>query len=385
MRKIFKRVMAGAMTTVMVASLFVGVSVMSTTIKAEETDVSSAMTPWVVYSAGQITRSVDPDGWPVRYYKSFTTSAGETKSDWDANFPNQQYVDGGEETWTTTKVANGFTANIANTGWDGQYEGKICVADNPYMLKATMPSIKLKEGYFYGVTMDLSWTDGPTDKGEYNAPEKNIQVLVNDANTNNLDSQKLTIKSGSSVHFETQTREDGKSKVATYGTDSLEIVIAMGAFLYSGDHGQTTEKVAAAGTLKVENLKIVELGKDDSYIAPPPPATTAPTTPDKPGVTTPTTPDKPGVTTQTPVSTKKLAKVKKLKAVSKKKGTVKITWQKVKNAKTYQVKVGKKTYNTKKAKLTVKKVKKGKVVVKVRAKAAGFKTSAWATKKVKVK
>ena len=89
--------------------------------------------------------------------------------------------------------------------------------------------------------------------------------------------------------------------------------------------------------------------------------------------------------TKAPATVKKLAKVKKLKAVSKKKGVVKITWKKVKNAKKYQVKVGKKTYNTKKVKLTVKKVKKGKVVVKVRAKAAGYKTSAWATKKVKVK
>lgn len=379
MRKIFKKVMAGAMTTVMVASLFVGVSVTSSTVKAEEADVSSAMTPWVVYSAGQITRSVDPDGWPVRYYSSFTTTAGETKSDWDANFPNKQYVDGGEETWTTTKVANGFTANIANTGWDGQYEGSTLTGDNPYMLKATMPSIKLKEGYFYKISMDLAWTN------KKDAPEKNVQVLVNDSFTNNLDSQRVTIKSGSSVHFETQMRDDGKSKVATYGTDTLEIVLAMGAFLHSYNNSLTTENVAAEGTLKVENLKIIELGKDEGYIPAPPPATTEPSTPDKPGVTTPTNPDKPGVTTPTKVTAKKLAKVKKLKAVSKKKGTVKITWKKVKNAKKYQVKVGKKTYNTKKVKLTVKKVKKGKVVVKVRAKAAGYKTSAWATKKVKVK
>ena len=381
MRKIFKKVMAGAMTTVMVASLFVGVSVTSSTVKAAETDVSSAMTPWVVYSAGQITRSVDPDGWPERYYSSFTTTAGETKSDWNANFPNKQYVDGGEETWTTTKVANGFTANIANSGWDGQYEGSTLVGDNPYMLKATMPSIKLKEGYFYKISMDLGWTN------QKEAPEKNVQVLVNDANTNNLDSQRVTIKSGSTVHFETQMRDDGNSKVATYGTDTLEIVLAMGAFLHSYNNSLTTENVAAQGTLKVENLKIVELGKDPDYVAPP--TQDQPTNPGgnvttKPNGNNPTV--KPTVKPTTPVvAAKKLAKVKKLKAVSKKKGTVKITWKKVKNAKKYQVKVGKKTYNTKKVKLTVKKVKKGKVVVKVRAKAAGYKTSAWATKKVKVK
>lgn len=390
MKKIFNKVMAGAMTAVMVASLFVGVSIASSTVKADSTDVSSAITPWVVYSAGQIGRSTDPDGWPVRYYNNFTTTAGESKSNWDANFKNQQYVDSGEETWNTTKPANGFTANIAGTGWDGEWEGKNLIGDNPYMLRATMPSIKLKEGHFYSISMDLSWTDAANDKGEYNAPEKNVQVLVNDGNTNNLDSQKLTITSGSSVHYTTQKYDNGNSMVATYGTDSIEVVIAMGCFNYSFSQGLTTEKVAATGTLKVENLTIVDEGADPNYVAPPDkpsvPSTQNPTgnnnNPTGGQNVTPTTPSTPAPV----VTSKKLAKVKKLKAKNTKKGTVKITWKKVAKAKTYQVKVGKKTYTAKKASLVVKKLKKGKkYTVKVRAKAAGYKAGAWATVKVKIK
>ena len=157
MRKVFKKMMAGAMTVAMATTLLVGANFKPATVKAEATDVTNdVITPWVVYSAGQITRSNDPDGWPERYYSSFTTSAGETKTDWNANFPNQQYVDGGEETWQTTKTATGFTADIANTGWDGEYEPgkKDAVGDNPYMLNAKMQQVKLKEGHYYTISMD---------------------------------------------------------------------------------------------------------------------------------------------------------------------------------------------------------------------------------------
>lgn len=383
MRKIFNKVAAGAMTAVMVASMAVGVSFATAPVKAEGTDVSSAITPWVVYSAGQIYRSVDRDGWPERYYNAFTTTAGETKTDWNAKFLNQQYVDSGEETWHTTKKADGFTANIANTGWDGNYdEAGNLLGDNPYMLRADMPSIQLEEGHFYSISMNLKWTNAK------NAPEKNVQISVNDGNTNNLDSQKVTITSGQTVKYETQRYEDGTSKVATYATDKLEIVIAMGAFLDSYNKGITTENVAAKGVLEVTDLRITDEGLDPNYEAPPEKATTPEVTTKAPEATTKAS----EVTTKAPESTtkatvKKLAKVKKVKAKNNKKKALTITWKKVKNAKKYQVKVGKKTYNTNKTKLVVKKLKKGKkYVVKVRAKATGYKAGAWSkAKKVKIK
>jgi hypothetical protein len=80
----------------------------------------------------------------------------------------------------------------------------------------------------------------------------------------------------------------------------------------------------------------------------------------------------------------KLGKVTKVKAKNSKKSTLVISWKKVKNAKSYQVKVNKKSYTVKKAKVTVKKLKKGKKYkVTVRAKASGYTTGAW-SKAVKV-
>lgn len=397
MRKVFKKIMASAMTVAMAATLLIGVDFTPATLKACSTDVTSdVITPWLVYSAGQITRSNDPDGWPERYYSSFTTSEGEKKTDWNANFPNKQYVDGGEETWQTTKKATGFTADIANTGWDGEYEDgkKDAVGDNPYMLNAKMQQVKLKEGHYYTISMDLAWTNGEK------APEKNVQINIVDANTNTLDAQKVTIPSGQTKHYESTNNNDGTFTVATQGTDTINITVAMGAFLYSHDHGKTTEDVAAKGKLVMSNLKIVDEGAIPGYV----PA------PSKPEVTTPAGGNNNSGNNNSGnnnsgnnnggsnvvsggnnggnagVAAKKLSKVKGLKVKNKKKGTIAISWKKVASAKKYQVKVGKKTYNTSKAKLTVKKLKKGKkYTIKVRATASGYTSSAWASKKVKIK
>ena len=95
---------------------------------------------------------------------------------------------------------------------------------------------------------------------------------------------------------------------------------------------------------------------------------------------------KPTVKPTTKPTVKTLTKVKGLKAVNKKKGTVKLSWKKVSKAKKYQIKVGRKTYSAKKNTLTVKKLKKGKkYTFKVRAIASGYKSSAWVKKSIKIK
>ena len=70
----------------------------------------------------------------------------------------------------------------------------------------------------------------------------------------------------------------------------------------------------------------------------------------------------------------KPAKVKGVKVVNNAKKSVKVTWKKVKGAKSYQVKVGNKKYNAKKTNAKIKKLAVGKTYkVQVRAKnAAGF-------------
>jgi hypothetical protein len=74
-----------------------------------------------------------------------------------------------------------------------------------------------------------------------------------------------------------------------------------------------------------------------------------------------------------------LAKVSKVTAKNNRKNTIKITWNKIANAKSYQVNVGSKSYTVKnKTSLIVKGLRKGKkYAVKIRAKATGYQTGAW--------
>lgn len=377
MRNIFNKVLAGVVTTTLVATLAVGFHVGTKDVKAEVTNVITS-------------------NW---------TNAAPSYEPSDALIANTKF----------TSTADSISADISITGWQAQWiketpapddaivvgdgDGKIW-GEKPYQITSTNKA-KIVPGNTYKLKftvengMKVAESETPT--------EKNITVTVNSGiegdNDNTFLFKTVTVPASQTKTFEFDVPISGD-----YLSDDVQIQLAYGSYFYSYTLTQavksgsvseadakackyayaygTTENVNAHGTLKFTDISFMG-EKQTGSVIPPKETTKAPSTSDKPGVT-PGTPDKPGVVAP-PVTVKKLAKVKKLKAVSKKKGTVKVTWQKVKNAKTYQVKVGKKTYNTKKAKLTVKKVKKGKVVVKVRAKAAGFKTSAWATKKVKVK
>ena len=77
------------------------------------------------------------------------------------------------------------------------------------MLNAKMQQVKLKEGHYYTISMDLGWTNGEK------APEKNVQINITDANTNTLDAQKVTIHSGQTKHYESTNNNDGTFTVAT--------------------------------------------------------------------------------------------------------------------------------------------------------------------------
>ena len=137
------------------------------------------------------------------------------------------------------------------------------------------------------------------------------------------------------------------------------------------------------GTVTISDVKVQDLDPDK------------PTDPTEPPLYTTTAPS-PTVAPQptqaptvkpSPAPAKTLAKVTKVKVKSVKKKTIKVTWKKVANAKSYQIKVGNKTYKATKnsKKIKNKKFKKGKKVkVKVRAMAAGYKTGAW-SKTVKKK
>lgn len=374
MKTVFKKVITGVVTTAMVAGLLVGVNVTKTEVKAAD---EVTLTPWSFYEGAASFRN-EEDPWAARFYNSVSTTAGETLTGWGSSEAATE-----EMTQSTTKPADGFTADIATTGWDGDYTVKPA-GNNPYMLRAMLTNLPAKMNHDYTISFTAEWTNTK------NAPEKNVMIGVSNAYGESVFANvagavtQIKIPSGGSVEY--------SQDFTLWAGETLAVDISFGAFLKDYNDGKTTEQTDASGVLKITNFKIVDNGENPNAPDVPDKPTVKPTTPNQtnPGVNNPTTKaptQNVNTTTKKPtVAKKKLAKVKKLKVKNTKKRTIKITWKKVAKAKSYQVKVGKKTYTTKKVKLTVKKLKKGRrYTVKVRAKAAGYKTGAWATKKIKIK
>ena len=370
MKTIIKKSIAVVSAIAVVAALLIGVNVTH----SAKADSEVALSPWSFYEGGESLRSVDPDGWPERFYNSVSTTAGETKgSDYWYVGPHQQYQDGPEVTWDTTQAADGFTADIRTTGWDGEYSGSTCVGDNPWFLRAYM-DVPAQQAHHYTISFSAKWTN--VEK----ATEKNIMVGAVDEFTNSLfetgAETRFKVTSGSTYNY--------SANIVMYAdSPTMKITIAYGAFLYSRDHGETTEDVAVKGNLQISNFKIVDKGEDPDIPTDPP----KPTTTQAPTQAPTVAPTQAPTVKPSPAPAKTLAKVTKVKVKSVKKKTIKVTWKKVANAKSYQIKVGNKTYKATKnsKKIKNKKFKKGKKVkVKVRAMAAGYKTGAW-SKTVKKK
>lgn len=378
MRKIFNKVLAGITSAALVATLLVGINV-TKSVKADETVTLNA---WTFVQGGQYVPS---QGGNEGYIGSVTMNGtNEVIGGWLKGNGQEEAANNPSVNQTQTAKnagATGFHINIEQTGWDADWANQYF---NPWSVRAEMRDVEMKQGHIYTVSFKAH---ASKNKYAYVAFSCDVpdtppygEALVEG------DKQVIAIGQTDRTYTYTFTNWVEATKFTT--------TLNMGAFMYAKDYaGNDVSDVinptetSWSGDVYISDFTITDKGENPEYKKPPTPATTPSNNNNNNNNNNNGGNVNPPVNTtpQAPATVKKLAKVKKLKAVSKKKGTVKITWQKVKNAKTYQVKVGKKTYNTKKAKLTVKKVKKGKVVVKVRAKAAGFKTSAWATKKVKVK
>lgn len=362
MRNIFKKALAGTMSVALVASLFVGADVNKTTVKAEDGQLSS----WQVYQSGTA-----PHAWgdyEESAYNSitFTDSANTTVTNFNSATTNAN----GEVVGGITDsgvVANGFAANIKSNGWQADYGNGL---NNPWSLRMTMDNIKLTEGHIYNISFKAKATS-----------TKYFNLAFNTG-------------SGDYMFGETEAELGTDEKTFTYtefksqATTSLQMVISLGAFPVVNENVKAKE-ANWTGTVTFSDITFEDLGVDPDYEKAPEIPTEKPTVKptEKPTVKPNEKPTvKPTVKPTTKPTVKTLAKVKGLKAVNKKKGTVKLSWKKVSKAKKYQIKVGSKTYSAKKNTLTVKKLKKGKkYTFKVRAIASGYKSSAWVKKSIKIK
>ena len=372
MRKVFNKVMAGAMTTALVATLAVGFKTNTTDVKA---DTANALTG------------------------SWTSSA-------ESYEPNDAVIT--QTTFKSTAVDN-VSANISITGWQANWtaesaapEDAIVLNDKiwgekPYQIKSEI-NAKVVPGNTYKLKFTVN--NGMMQADTTTKTEKNITITVNSGiegdNDNIMLFKTIRVPAG-----ETKTYEFDVPVSPDYLSNDIKVQLAYGSYYYSYELTQavkagkvteeaakackyayaygTSENVNAHGTLSFTDISLMGEKYTQSVI-PERQTTKAPETTKK--ATTTTTTKVPTGNTNTVAPTtaapavvaSKPAKVKGVKVVNNAKKSVKVTWKKVKGAKSYQVKVGNKKYNAKKTNAKIKKLAVGKTYkVQVRAKnAAGF-------------
>lgn len=367
MRKVFNKVMAGAMTTALVATLAVGFKVNTTDVKA---DTANALTG------------------------SWTSSAKSYE-------PNDAVIT--QTTFESTAVDN-VSANISITGWQANWKAESAAPEDAIVLndkiwgeKPYQITSKIKAKVVPGNTYKLKFTvnNGMMEADTTTKTEKNITITVNsgikDDNDNTMLFKTITVPAGA-----TETYEFDVPVSADYLSNDIQVQLAYGSYMYSYELTQavkagkvteeaakackyayaygTSEKVNAHGTLAFTDISLMGEKYTQSVIPPKQP-TNDPTGNTNTGAPKTGTPSTVAPTTAAPaVVASKPAQVKKVKAVNNAKKSVKVTWKKVKGAKSYQVKVGNKKYNAKKTNVKIKKLAVGKSYkVQVRAKnAAGF-------------
>ncbi len=366
MRKVFNKVMAGAMTTALVATLAVGFKVNTTDVKA---DTANALTG------------------------SWTSSA-------ESYEPNDAVIT--QTTFKSTAVDN-VSANISITGWQANWtaesaapEDAIVLNDKiwgekPYQIKSEI-NAKVVPGNTYKLKFTVN--NGMMEADTTTKTEKNITITVNSGiegdNDNTMLFKTITVPAGA-----TETYEFDVPVSPDYLSNDIKVQLAYGSYYYSYELTQavkagkvteeaakackyayaygTSENVNAHGTLAFTDISLMGEKYTQSVI-PERQTTKAPETTKKATTTTGNTNTVAPTTAAPAVVASKPAQVKRVKVVNNAKKSVKVTWKKVKGAKSYQVKVGKKKYNAKKTNAKIKKLAVGKTYkVQVRAKnAAGF-------------
>ncbi len=377
MRKVFNKVVAGATSVALIATLALGVNFASS-VKAD--DATTLDTTWSFTQGGQYNPA-EPGN--TGYIKSVNVG-DEVLSNWERDKNNKQVQ-------SASKATTGFTMDIENTGWDAGW-GNSPVDINPWAVEASN-TIEAKAGHIYTVSFKAKASKKKYAYVAFNTetegllPYDKAPVEMSDDATNQI----ITLGTADKTFTFTFTNWVSAKEITT--------AIMLGSFNSQYDYaGNDVKDIITEpeanwnGTVVVSDFSITDKGVNPDFTEPETKPTQPSVNPTQPSVN-PTQPSvnptqKPTVKPTAKVTVKKLAKVKGIKAANKKKGTLKITWKKVTGATSYKVKVGNKTYTVKKTSLTVKKLKKGKkVTIKISAQGpkAKYKASAWASKKVKIK
>lgn len=403
MKKLFGKILAGAISLALVVTLGFGISYTGNVKAANELSISN----WT-FTQGGVFQDADHDyetGWGnVYFYEDITMQGTNEKLDqWEHPDNPEGCAPQGStnQSFTAKQSSKGFLMGIKKSGWDRKYGPKganqdICnpwgfsakttayiSPDHRYKVTFKAKAEPLKYG-FIGLTTVVGGKEMTPWDGENGNPmdpdaENPKQYFEMDSDEKTITYTFLNAVGGTdlTIDFRLGTfavNDDGKAYGYGGLTDDISDVVK-----------QTDEKYV--GDITISDFTIEDLDPDKPTVKPKP--TEPPETEETEGPTVAPKPTQAPTVKPTTAPVKKLGKVSKVKIKNPKKKTIKVSWKKVKNAKSYQVKVGKKIYPAKKnsRKIKDKKFKKGKTVkLKVRAIAKGYKAGPWSkTAKKKLK
>ena len=388
MKKLFSKTLAVAISLAMVVALGAGIYF------TKDTQAASYLgsAGWAFEQGGCYSSAQETEWGNVGYIGSVKMATnGEEITDWQRGEYNTQTQ--------TASADTGAAIAIENTGWDAQWKevtGYPTVRINPWSIQAMAKFNGMSFDHRYKVTFKAKATKKKYCYVAFSTVVDGHEMPPYDQNVDELTGSPQAIALG------TQDQEFSYTFPNYVGGHELTVDFMLGSFTADGDGkvydyagdvipGFEGENQWKNGTVTISDVKVEDLdpGKPTDPTEPPLYTTTAqqPTQAPTAGPQPTQAPTVKPSPSPSPAPAKTLAKVSKVKVKSVKKKTIKVSWKKVANAKSYQIKVGNKTYKATKnsKKIKNKKFKKGKKVkVKVRAMAAGYKTGAW-SKTVKKK
>ena len=247
MRKNGKKFIS-AITSIAMAVTMLPATVALNQVKAEETNVE--LKPWSVYHSPNVISGASMGN--VGVVNSFVTSTGESAKGLDSTAI--------EQTVSTTNQAEGFTIDIANTGWEKDWENDTI---NPWSVKTKMDDIDIKPGHMYSISFKAS-----ASKKKYayiyadaNFPDETVSVFEE-----NSDIDKFIVMNTSVNTYTVNFTNWVGARKFTFG-------LLLGSFNsyndFDGsslmDKGLTEMEVGWSGIVNVSEFSIVDMGLDPKY------------------------------------------------------------------------------------------------------------------------
>lgn len=248
MMKCCKRIIAIITFIAMVVTLIPTISVVKK-VKAEETKVT--LQPWAVYHSPKIMP--DSDLGNAGVVNSFITSDGELARGLNSTVK--------EQTVCTTKASNGFTIDIATTGWDKERNNDTI---NPWSVEAEMNNIAVSPGHVYSISFKAK---ASKKKYAYISDRCGDIASIFEGNT---DVEKFLV-------IGTEEKEYTIEFTNWIGATKFDFVYLLGAFNSTNDFngtsliakGFTGEEVNWSGTVTVKDFEITDKGLNPDYIVSP--------------------------------------------------------------------------------------------------------------------